>query len=148
MSDLRTVLTPVQVSQLTSLAWRRSAMLNHHHVAVVLSCKTGRVLASATNEATACASVHAEVAALRQLHRRTRDGVLRRREFRHGVGVLSLRLNMTGQLRLAKPCSACFRALGASGVVRWVAWSDAEGGLVHDDHSDSLPCRPLCHPCS
>lgn len=141
MADLRTVLTPVQVSQLTSLAWRRSAMLNHHHVAVVLSCKTGRVLASATNEATPFASVHAEVAAMRQLRRRTRDGVLHGRELRHGVGVMSLRLNMAGQLRLAKPCPACFRALGESGVVRWVAWSDGEGELVHG-RSD------VCRPCS
>lgn len=138
---LDTVLTPTQAAHVTSAAFRRNPLLNHHHVAVVVSCKTGNVLASATNEATAYGSVHAEVAALGQFERRLHDRTLHYREVRRGVAVLSLRVTVAGRLRLAKPCAACAGALRRCPHVRLVAWSDDEGDLVYERPCDQFFCH-------
>ena len=127
---LHTVLSPTQAGCVTSLATRRCALLNHHHVAIALSEKSGRVLASATNSATPTGSVHAEVAVLQQLHRRLRDRVFGPKELARGVIVLSLRITPAGVLRLAKPCAACAHRLRAAAHVRRVAWSNDDGELV------------------
>ena len=129
---LCTVLTPTQAAHVTASALHRSETLNHHHVAVVLSCKTGNVLASATNQATAFGSVHAEVAALHQFHHRIVDRAFHMRELKRGVAVLSLRITHGGLLRLAKPCRTCSEALRRCPWVRLVAWSDQEGNLVYE----------------
>lgn len=137
MHGLNTVLTPMQVCCLTSSAFRRSPSMNHHHVAVVVSCKTGHVLASATNEPTADGSVHAERGALRQLDHRMHDRALHPREVRRGVAVLSLRVTRSGaRLRLARPCAACAALLRAHPLVRSVAWSTDEGELVYEPKRD------------
>ena len=135
-NDLHTILSPAQIVHLTSCAFRHSRFnptnpLNHHHVAVVLSRKTGHLLASATNTATAYGSVHAEAAALRQFHIRRRDGVIGRQQLRRGVAVLSLRLNARGQLRNATPCSQCWKALWRCDAVRCVSCSNDVGDIVN-----------------
>ena len=127
---LEDVLNGVQRSHLTACAFTKSSVMNHHHVAVVLSSKTGNVLASATNVATKAGSIHAEVGAIRQLHHRLKDGVLFPREVKRGTMVLSLRINARGQLMFAKPCANCSAAMQKSGLVKHVAWSNEYGTLV------------------
>ena len=134
-SQLLTVLSPNQARQLTSLAHCPNPHVNHHHLAVVVSCKTQNVLASATNAATAKGSIHAEQAALEQLRRRLRDRAIFHREVRQGVDVLSLRIASSGVLRLAKPCAACAEALRRCPLVRSVSWSDDSGNMVCEDCS-------------
>lgn len=132
MSDEIThVLTPVQTSFVTSNVFIRSTILNHHHIAIILSCKTDRVLASATNQLTKHGSIHAEVEALRQLHSRLRDRVVYTREVSRGVYLLSLRLNREGKLMMAKPCISCSKALAKCPLMRRVAWSDENGNIVY-----------------
>lgn len=127
---LEDVLTGVQRSHVTACAFTKSPLLNHHHVAVVLSSKTGNVLASATNVATKAGSIHAEVGAIRQLHHRLKDKVLFAREVKRGAILLSFRINAKGQLMFAKPCANCVEAIQKSGLVKHVAWSNECGTLV------------------
>lgn len=126
-----TILDGMQVASVTSDAFRQSAALNHHHVAVVLSRKSGKVLASGVNLALPAGSVHAERSALHQLHTRIANRVICRRELGRGLRLLSLRVSSTGKLRLAKPCAECERAIRSCPYgVRCVAWSDNDGNLV------------------
>lgn len=127
---VRSVLTPLQATQVTSLAYTRNAHMAQHHVAVVISRKTGNVIASATNEAMKTGSVHAECAALEQLRRRLRNRALPARDLRRGVLVLSLRVSRSGTLLLAKPCSACENTLRRCPYTKRVGWSDDDGKIV------------------
>jgi cytidine deaminase len=108
----------------------RPAGLNHHHVALVVSCKTGRVVASGCNrtvaDGTTATTVHAEVDALTRFLRTPTSRCERRR----GVRVVSLRVARDGQLRMAKPCARCDQFLRALPVVRRIAWSDDRGDIV------------------
>lgn len=126
------VLTNVQVSMITSTAFVRSSNVTHHHVAVVISNKTGSVLASGTNSATATGSIHAEVAATVQFKQRLRDRVLHTREVNKGVHLLSLRVSNQGKLRLAKPCQACRATMKLCPLIRRCSWSDNDGNLIHE----------------
>lgn len=129
------VLTRTQITHVTASAFTRSS-LNHHHVAIVLSLKTGNVLASATNSATAYGSVHAEMAALQQLRRRLRDRALFSREVRRGTVLMSVRLNARGELRLAKPCAACAQAMHRDALIRVVGYSDDDGCMVYERYDE------------
>lgn len=129
VDELRCILSPVQLGHITSDAFVRNPRINHHHVAVVYSCKTGGVLASGTNCATAYGSTHAEVSALAQFRSRWRDGRFARAELSKGVGVVSLRVAPSGRLRLAKPCDRCQSCLASCPLVRFVQWSTQEGEL-------------------
>lgn len=123
-------------SRITSTVRARhtNGHLCQHHLSVILSRKSGHVLASSTNYATSLAppgtfSVHAEVAALAQLHQRLRAGVVTPRDLRKGVCVFSLRFTNKGELSLARPCERCARALRRDVFVRKVVWSEDGGGL-------------------
>jgi len=136
---LQTVLTTSQSMQLTSLAFCRCSSLNHHHVAVALSCKTGHVLASATNSATAVGSVHAERAVLYKLSKQLQRRRIDPKDVSRGVHILSLRITAGQSLRLAKPCQPCMTALrNAAPLVRWVAWSDDDGELIYRRNDVSM----------
>lgn len=132
MDGLYSVLTPTQASSVTACAFTRNTHINHHHVALVLSNKTGNLLASATNVATPTGSIHAEVAAMRQLRHRLRDRALFGREVKSGVRVLSLRLGPSGNLLLAKPCCRCSQEIRRCPLVKSVLWSDSSGGIVKE----------------
>lgn len=129
IDGLAHVLSPMQLSVVTSDARLRRNM-THHHIAFVLSRKTGHLLASATNCATPSGSVHAEAAAMMQFEKRLKDGAMHARELRRGVDVLSLRLSQLGELRLAKPCAACTNVMRRSGHVRRIRWSENDGNVV------------------
>jgi len=124
------VLSGVQSTAVTSFAFQTYRYnLNHHHVAVVLSLKSGKVLASGVNHATMMGSVHAEVDAMNQMHRRR--NLIERRELRKGLCLLSLRITRAGKLRLAKPCAACESAIRRCTLMRRIVWSENDGTLVH-----------------
>ena len=127
---LANVLSSTQALRVTSRAYARPKTHNHHHVAIVTSCKTGTVLASATNEPTPTGSVHAEIGALRQFQKRLRDRTFHSREVCRGVCVTSVRLNRSNQLLLAKPCTPCTLALSKCALVRRVVWSNEHGDIV------------------
>ena len=129
-SAVRTVLNPSQCRRVTSDIISRNPILNHHHVAIVYSCKTGRILANGTNRLTSRGSVHAEIDALNNLHARMRDRVRSPREYSKGVNMISLRVSHGGELRLAKPCVACAAALKRCILIKRVEWSDQDGTVV------------------
>ena len=126
---VRTILSGTDVSHLTSDVLNRDSILNHHHIVIIYSCKTGNVLANGTNHPLPHGSIHAEIDALHRLNARLRDKVLPLKEFRKGVGVISLRISQQGKLRLAKPCPACDRALRSCILVKRIEWSDQCGSV-------------------
>lgn len=129
MPGLDDVLPASHKKHMTSDVLSRCSTLNHHHIAIIYSCKGGNVLATGTNRPEGKTSVHAEVDALQRLRCRLRDRVLNPRFLKRGVTVLSLRLSQTGELRLAKPCAACAHVLGNCKWVRRVEWSDQFGRI-------------------
>lgn len=130
MLGLRSVMNPVQLSHITADAYIHNPVINHHHVSVVVSCKTGRVLSSGTNCATARGSIHAEMQALRQFQHRLRDRCINPTEVNKGVTLMSLRIAPGGHLILAKPCENCYRNIIACPHVKSVEWSDQNGEVV------------------
>lgn len=129
-SAVCTVLNPSQSRCVKTDTISRNPILNHHHVAFVYSCKTGRILANGTNRITSTGSVHAEVDALNNLHARVRDRVCSPREYSRGVNMISLRVSQGGELRLAKPCVACAAALKRCALIKRIEWSDQDGDVV------------------
>lgn len=134
MHGLQTVLNPSQLCAVTASAFERDPRLNHHHVSVVVSCKTHHVLASATNAALADASVHAEAAAMEKFCKRFRGKSCREqcRELCRGVEVFSLRVAPGGHLLCAKPCAACASTIRKCPQVRYLHWSKNDGALLRE----------------
>ena len=129
---LGNVLRPLDVAQLTTDVLTRGG-LQHHHVAIVYSCKTGRILANGTNQVVPCGSVHsvhAEVDALARFNARRRGHVFPSKEMQRGICVLSLRVSREGHIRLAKPCRDCECALKRCRFVRRIEWSGECGKIL------------------
>ena len=98
--------------------------LNQKHLALVVSNKTGRLLASATNVAHPTTfSVHAEAAAVQKLEARLRDHTIDPRALRKGATVYSMRFNRGGELRSAKPCAVCEAPLRRTWLVSCCVYS-------------------------
>lgn len=113
-----------ELHYMTSSVFIRGTNLLQHHIAVIISAKTGNILASGTNSATSTGSIHAEVAATMQLKTRLRNRVLHFREIAKGVHLMSLRISKRGELRLAKPCEHCRQFMIQSSVIRKCFWSN------------------------
>jgi len=106
--------------------------MNHHHVCLIVSCKSGTVLTFSSNIQLPKRSIHAEEAAISRFRRMVCDGKVKRQDIRKGVRLVSLRVSPQGNLRMARPCDRCSALIKKCGVVRYVEWSTNDGAIVGD----------------
>ena len=130
---------------------RRRGFMRHHHVSVILSCKTNNVLCYSSNIMTPfpCKSVHAEAAAIAVLQDRIRARQIHLKDLRKGVSLLSLRIAPAGHLLYARPCAACTACIAQTRIIRRVGWSTDAGTIICSTagqknvptHSKNLTCN-------
>lgn len=109
--------------------------MNHHHVTIIVSCKTGNILSYAPNiqlERSYRRSVHAEVTAINKLFKTISRGKLDSHELRKGVSLISLRIAPGGHFLMAKPCCECDKYIKRFPLIRSVGWSIDDGTLIFE----------------
>ena len=125
------------------------------HVALIQSTKTNRMLSLGVNclkpvSKNLGGSIHAESIAIQTFLKKMKAQKIKKSDMRHGVKLLSLRFDRSGNLKNAKPCERCSSMIKNCSYITKVVYSDEHANFMTEQRHTFSPgyrsCGDIRHP--